>query len=102
METTEALLDLQGRYPRVERWERLGQMKKAGEKVSQRDNDIAQGRGYQRTRCVKASQGIAEQSELSTDSTEGLCPLGVGSPQGRDENTPNDLVFEANWVRIFL
>lgn len=58
METTEALVDLQGRYPRVERWERLGQMKKAGEKVPQRDNNTAQGRGYQRTWRVKASQEL--------------------------------------------
>jgi len=51
-------VDLQGRYPRVERWERLGQMKKAGEKVPQRGNDTAQGWGYQSTRRVKATQEL--------------------------------------------
>ena len=73
MKTTEDPVDLQGRFPRVERWERLGQMKKAGEKVPPRGIDTAQGWGYQSTR--------RELSELSTDSTEGSALWECAAPR---------------------
>ena len=73
METTDDPVDLRGWFPRVERGERLGQMKKAGEKVPPRGNDTAQGWGGHSTR--------REPSELSTDSTEGSALWECAAPR---------------------
>ena len=80
MKTTEDPVDLQGWFPRVEKWERLGQMKKAGEKVPPRGNDTAQGWGYQSTRR-EPSELRREPSELSTDSTEGSALWECAAPR---------------------
>lgn len=58
METTEALLWISREGIPELRGGETSQMKKAGEKVSQRDNDTAQGRGDISAHGVKASQEL--------------------------------------------
>lgn len=75
-----------GGLPRVERWERLGQKKKAREKIPRKGNSTGHSWEVSKNTAGYGKSGITEPLELSTEGTEGtegFCPLGTNSPGAR-------------------